>query len=65
MKMNSYIVKRYVFVGQNNERLSLEAKSKNEAISTLMKLVSNISYWKEMRVRKRHKNIKSPNKAEG
>jgi len=63
--MSDNIIKRYVFVGQNNERLSLEAKTKDEAISTLMKLVSNISYWKEMRVRKRHKNMKSPNKAEG
>lgn len=63
--MNNNIIKRYVFVGQNNERLSLEAKTKDEAISTLMNLVSNISYWKEMRVRKRHKNIKSANKAEG
>ena len=63
--MSDNIIKRYVFVGQNNERLSLEAKTKDEAISKLMKLVSNISYWKEMRVRKRHKNMKSPNKAEG
>jgi len=63
--MSDNIIKRYVFVGQNNERLSLEAKTKDEAISTLVNLVSNISYWKEMRVRKRHKNMKSPNKAEG
>lgn len=63
--MSNNIIKRYVFVGQNNERLSLEAKTKDEAILTLMKLVSNVSYWKEMRVRKRHKNMKSPNKAEG
>tara|TARA_Y100000592_G_scaffold82890_1_gene132072 strand:+ start:436 stop:627 length:192 start_codon:yes stop_codon:yes gene_type:complete len=63
--MSNNIIKRYVFVGQNNERLSLEAESKNEAISTLMKLASNISYWKEMRVRKRHKKMKNPNKAKG
>jgi hypothetical protein len=63
--MSSYIVKRYVFVGQDNERLSIEAKTKDEAISTLMKLVSNITYWKEMRVRKRHKKMKNPNKAKG
>ena len=59
--MSNNIIKRYVFVGQNNERLSLEAKTKDEAISTLMKLVSDISYWKEMRVRKRHKKMKNPN----
>jgi len=63
--MSDNIIKRYVFVGQNNERLSLEAKTKDEAISMLMKLVSNVRYWKEMRIRKRHKNMKSPNKAEG
>ena len=53
------IVKRYVFVGINNERLSLEAESKDEAINKASELISNMSHWKELRVRKKHKNQKN------